>query len=318
MHQSRCGDHVPCGPSRVYSSGLKARIWASVRSVFSFLQFPHTDWRTKPVVVICSFLHLRLHHNSIRMVDDALVASFGGCCIADRIGSADTSCYMEVFRSFMLCCRSISDCIPLIKWLWPLTPLSPNSSLLWPTTPGQILGREMTSNSWTSASHMAQSLKTFRYADGGWLKPAVSCVMSCVLSSSWVSVSTTLLLCLTWMPKWVGYSALLISWIWVKTLWWHLPPITVRSYLYVRLWTLSPSNFEIPLHIAGWSLGEHGEWAKYSNFEVATHVPLIFYIPGVTSHPQENATFPFIDVFNYKAFSFQSESWYWCKWSTMI
>lgn len=28
---------------------------------------------------------------------------------------------------------------------------------------------------------MAQFLKTFRYADGGWLKPAVSCVMSCPL-----------------------------------------------------------------------------------------------------------------------------------------
>uniref|UniRef100_A0A8C9YFR8 Iduronate 2-sulfatase n=1 Tax=Sander lucioperca TaxID=283035 RepID=A0A8C9YFR8_SANLU len=33
----------------------------------------------------------------------------------------------------------------------------------------------------------------------------------------------------------------------------------------------------------GWSLGEHGEWAKYSNFDVTTHVPLIFFVPGVTS-----------------------------------
>uniref|UniRef100_A0A672YHB2 Iduronate 2-sulfatase n=1 Tax=Sphaeramia orbicularis TaxID=375764 RepID=A0A672YHB2_9TELE len=31
----------------------------------------------------------------------------------------------------------------------------------------------------------------------------------------------------------------------------------------------------------GWSLGEHGEWAKYSNFDVATRVPLIFYVPNV-------------------------------------
>uniref|UniRef100_A0A8D3BV18 Iduronate 2-sulfatase n=1 Tax=Scophthalmus maximus TaxID=52904 RepID=A0A8D3BV18_SCOMX len=31
----------------------------------------------------------------------------------------------------------------------------------------------------------------------------------------------------------------------------------------------------------GWSLGEHGEWAKYSNFDVATRVPLIFYVPDV-------------------------------------
>lgn len=29
----------------------------------------------------------------------------------------------------------------------------------------------------------------------------------------------------------------------------------------------------------GWSLGEHAEWAKYSNFEVALRVPLIIYSP---------------------------------------
>ncbi|XP_037004441.2 iduronate 2-sulfatase isoform X1 [Artibeus jamaicensis] len=33
----------------------------------------------------------------------------------------------------------------------------------------------------------------------------------------------------------------------------------------------------------GWSLGEHGQWAKYSNFDVATHVPLMFYAPGRTA-----------------------------------
>lgn len=32
----------------------------------------------------------------------------------------------------------------------------------------------------------------------------------------------------------------------------------------------------------GWSLGEHGEWSKYSNFEVAVRVPLIFRIPKIT------------------------------------
>ncbi|XP_073919260.1 iduronate 2-sulfatase isoform X2 [Castor canadensis] len=33
----------------------------------------------------------------------------------------------------------------------------------------------------------------------------------------------------------------------------------------------------------GWALGEHGEWAKYSNFDVTTRVPLMFYVPGRTA-----------------------------------
>ncbi|XP_063231076.1 iduronate 2-sulfatase isoform X2 [Bacillus rossius redtenbacheri] len=33
----------------------------------------------------------------------------------------------------------------------------------------------------------------------------------------------------------------------------------------------------------GWSMGEHGEWSKYSNFEVAVRVPFILFVPGVTS-----------------------------------
>ena len=48
---------------------------------------------------------------------------------------------------------------------------------------------------------------------------------------------------------------------------------------------------------AGWSLGEHQEWSKYSNFEVAARVPLMFYIPGVTAKvTSPGHTFPFIDV----------------------
>ena len=47
----------------------------------------------------------------------------------------------------------------------------------------------------------------------------------------------------------------------------------------------------------GWSLGEHQEWAKYSNFEVVTRVPLILYVPKVTHFPDSiSPTFPYVDV----------------------
>lgn len=52
----------------------------------------------------------------------------------------------------------------------------------------------------------------------------------------------------------------------------------------------------------GWSLGEHGEWAKYSNFDVATRVPLMFYVPGLTAAlplPKQRV-FPFINPFTDK------------------
>ncbi|KAK1804275.1 hypothetical protein P4O66_020308 [Electrophorus voltai] len=48
----------------------------------------------------------------------------------------------------------------------------------------------------------------------------------------------------------------------------------------------------------GWALGEHGEWAKYSNFDVATRVPLVVYAPGMTWPLQEDRMFSYVDVFN--------------------
>ncbi|MBN3295320.1 IDS sulfatase, partial [Amia calva] len=53
----------------------------------------------------------------------------------------------------------------------------------------------------------------------------------------------------------------------------------------------------------GWSLGEHGEWAKYSNFDVATRVPLMVYVPGRTAPIPEpgTKTFPYLDPFQYSS-----------------
>ncbi|KAK7096818.1 iduronate 2-sulfatase-like [Littorina saxatilis] len=46
----------------------------------------------------------------------------------------------------------------------------------------------------------------------------------------------------------------------------------------------------------GWSLGEHEEWCKFSNFDIAVRIPMIIHVPGVTSpKAPPGKTFPFID-----------------------
>ncbi|GAB0089992.1 iduronate 2-sulfatase [Sergentomyia squamirostris] len=49
----------------------------------------------------------------------------------------------------------------------------------------------------------------------------------------------------------------------------------------------------------GWSLGEHAEWAKYSNFEVAVRVPLIITTPNIPKKKKNSIDQPveLIDIF---------------------
>jgi len=45
-------------------------------------------------------------------------------------------------------------------------------------------------------------------------------------------------------------------------------------------------------------LGEHSEWCKHTNFEVATHAPLILHLPGVTdSGLRSQKLVEFVDIF---------------------
>uniref|UniRef100_A0A8W7PG61 Iduronate 2-sulfatase n=1 Tax=Anopheles coluzzii TaxID=1518534 RepID=A0A8W7PG61_ANOCL len=37
----------------------------------------------------------------------------------------------------------------------------------------------------------------------------------------------------------------------------------------------------------GWALGEHGEWAKYSNYDAAVRIPLVIRAPGMQTHHQQ-------------------------------
>lgn len=46
----------------------------------------------------------------------------------------------------------------------------------------------------------------------------------------------------------------------------------------------------------GWHLGDHGLWCKHSNFEAATHSPLIVAGPGVVSGAASSALTEFVDV----------------------
>ncbi|KAJ8931406.1 hypothetical protein NQ314_015678 [Rhamnusium bicolor] len=48
----------------------------------------------------------------------------------------------------------------------------------------------------------------------------------------------------------------------------------------------------------GWSLGEHGEFAKYSNFEESTRVPLLIHVPGLSNRKVvSNKLVELVDIF---------------------
>ena len=48
----------------------------------------------------------------------------------------------------------------------------------------------------------------------------------------------------------------------------------------------------------GWQLGEHGEWCKHTNFELATHAPMMVRVPGMTDKGVETEQLTeFVDLF---------------------
>ena len=47
----------------------------------------------------------------------------------------------------------------------------------------------------------------------------------------------------------------------------------------------------------GWHLGDHGIWCKHSNFEQATHSPLIFSAPGTSKGIKNGSPVEFVDIY---------------------
>ncbi len=47
----------------------------------------------------------------------------------------------------------------------------------------------------------------------------------------------------------------------------------------------------------GWHLGDHGQWSKHTNYEQATHVPLIIVSPGISGGKETTQPVGLIDVY---------------------
>ncbi|KAL8621043.1 hypothetical protein ACOMHN_040568 [Nucella lapillus] len=57
----------------------------------------------------------------------------------------------------------------------------------------------------------------------------------------------------------------------------------------------------------GWQLGDHGEWCKHTNFDIATRIPMFIHVPGVTANKAPaGQNFPFHDVLD-KTLTFRPE-----------
>ncbi|KAK7097561.1 iduronate 2-sulfatase-like [Littorina saxatilis] len=59
----------------------------------------------------------------------------------------------------------------------------------------------------------------------------------------------------------------------------------------------------------GWQLGEHAEWTKHTNFDIAVRIPMMIHLPGVTAKPAtQGKMFPFRDAFKH-SLEFQPEAY---------
>ncbi len=47
----------------------------------------------------------------------------------------------------------------------------------------------------------------------------------------------------------------------------------------------------------GWKIGDYGDWCKHTNFELDTHVPLIFSGPGIPNETRSIALVEYIDIY---------------------
>ena len=60
---------------------------------------------------------------------------------------------------------------------------------------------------------------------------------------------------------------------------------------------LRESTIIVLLGDHGWSLSDHGLWAKHSNFEVALQVPLIIIAPGLSENKTSNSVAELVDLY---------------------